>query len=354
MSSKAAILIPAYQPAAGLPEWVATLASDSRIESIVIVDDGSSAEHGGIFSTVASIPKVTLLRHERNLGKGAALKTGLRHVLSTTPDAAGVVTADADGQHKVPDILRVSEALLENPRSLILGARSFTTAVPARSLIGNQLTRVILRLTTGQTLSDTQTGLRGIPMDLIPLITRLDPTGYDYELDMLITAGRAHRAILEVPIETVYEAGNRSSHFNPLMDSMRIYFVFIRFSAVSLMTALLDNAVFAAAFMLGLELLTSQVLARLTAGTFQYFANKRRTFHAQVRDRYAMPKYWLTVVATGSASYFLIRLLHHGLGLAVLPAKLLAETALFFISFVVLRDWVFAGQRSSGGNEPAA
>ncbi len=102
-----AIVIPAFRPLQSLAQIVARLA-EMRFERIAIVDDGSGAFYDETFSACARLPGVDLLRHPENLGKGAALKTGIRHILSVCPDIEGVVTADADGQHDPADIARVA------------------------------------------------------------------------------------------------------------------------------------------------------------------------------------------------------------------------------------------------------
>jgi putative flippase GtrA len=206
--------------------------------------------------------------------------------------------------------------------------------------LGNIFTRYVLRAITGQAVSDTQTGLRGIPIDLIPTLLRLRPNGYDFELEVLLACRRTVRDVREIPIETIYLDGNRSSHFNPLLDSMRIYFLFFRFGAVSLSSAFLDNLVFLTAFHLFGSILPSQAVGRVVSGSFNYYMNKRGVFHAQVRDRRAMPKYWGFVVAFGAAGYGLIRFLT-SVGFSVLAAKLSAETLLFGLSFVVQREIIF-------------
>ena len=83
---------------------------------------------------------------------------------------------------------------------------------------------------------------------MLPHLLRLEANGYDFELDMLIAVRQQAIRIAEVPIRTIYEPGNRTSHFNPLLDSMKIYFVLLRFSSVSLMTAALDTLVFYLAY----------------------------------------------------------------------------------------------------------
>src|SRR5450432_2932952 len=133
--TKIPILLPAYQPGRALVELVEALAKFGCHDTVV-VNDGSSPEHSGVFEEVESLGAV-VLHHAVNLGKGAALKTGLNYVLLTWPDAPGTVTADADGQHAPEDIAAISRKLYEHPNALVLGVRRFDEDVPARSLIGN-------------------------------------------------------------------------------------------------------------------------------------------------------------------------------------------------------------------------
>ena len=86
-------------------------------------------------------------------GKGAALKTGMNFALVTFPGCLGVVTADADGQHSVEDILRVAGALRERRDALILGVRAFDANVPFRSRAGNSITRMLMRVVVGRDLA---------------------------------------------------------------------------------------------------------------------------------------------------------------------------------------------------------
>lgn len=308
---------------------------------MLLVDDGSGLEYRQLFRSLAAIEGVTVLTHVVNLGKGAALKTGMNHAAYAFPESVGVVTADADGQHGAEDILKVAAELTATPRDLILGTRAFDTNVPLRSRFGNTLTRSVMRLVTGQKLADTQSGLRGIPLDFIPLLLKLRPNGYDFELDMLVKCKDTGRHIREVPIATIYIDNNRSSHFSPLRDSMRIYFVFIRFLAVSMSTAVIDNVVFIAGMHFAPHVLLCQAMGRLVAGTFQYTAAKHGVFHSRARMASALPKFWMLLAFSGFLSYLLIQSFVRYTSLHVIPAKLTAETVLFFISFVIQRDFVF-------------
>jgi putative flippase GtrA len=325
-----------------LAPLIRELLSSPKIQALVVVNDGSAAASKETFQDIETIAGAHVLRHAVNLGKGAALKSGLNYIACAFSDQAGIVTADADGQHLAEDIFRAADALASHPDELVLGARSFNTGVPLRSKAGNLLTRWIMRAATGQKLSDTQTGLRGIPMALVPQLLRLKTTGHDFELDMLLACRHDARQIREVPISTVYIDGNHSSHFDPLLDSMRIYFLFVRFAAISLLTAGLDNLVFLLAMSVTPNILSCQAVSRLAAGTFNYYANRRGVFHSAARNRIAIPKYWLSVVASGALSYTLIHNLMGLAGIGVIPAKIGAEALLFFFSFAIQRKFVFA------------
>jgi glycosyltransferase involved in cell wall biosynthesis len=339
--SQVAVVIPAYKPGEILVEMARQLASAPEVSRVIVVNDGSGPEYLPVFEAVRASIGVTVLDHAINLGKGAALKTGMNHAACTFGQGVGVVTADADGQHAVGDILNTARTLAAFPGHLILGTREFAGDVPLRSRFGNRMTRAVMRAVIGQSLEDTQTGLRGIPMGFVPDLLRSKASGYEFELEMLVACRQSGRAITPVPISTIYIDGNRSSHFNPLIDSMRVYFVFLRFSAVSLLTAALDNLVFVLAFWAWRDIVVAMFCGRVIAGFFNYSANKTGTFRVNMADRVALPKFILSVVLAGTASYALITWLVDALGMGVVPAKFIAETALFFFSFWIQREFVF-------------
>ncbi|HTX34283.1 MAG TPA: glycosyltransferase [Bryobacteraceae bacterium] len=350
-SVRLAVIIPAYCPSAGLVELVRTL-SARPFAAIVVVDDGSGAPYREIFAQVAAFPKVHLLRHAVNLGKGAALKAAFNYALCQFPNLIGVVTADADGQHHPEDIQGVAAALEAHPGALVLGSRSFAGDVPLRSRIGNVATRGIVHMLLGKRISDTQTGLRGIPASLLPHLLRIEARGYEFELEMLIAAHGMGIPLIEEPIRTIYEAGNASSHFNPVIDSMKIYFVLLRFGAVSFLTAAIDNLVYILVYhRLGL-VLPSQILGRLVSVSFNYTAVRRSVFVSHAQHTAALPKYLLLVLASGTASYGGIMFLSTRFGVSAVSAKLLVETALFFLNFAVQRLFIF--QSESGEEERRA
>lgn len=339
-----AVVIPAYKPGPRFPAFIGDLAK-MDISYIIVVDDGSGPDCDYLFQTIKHLPRVTILRHAVNLGKGAALKTGLNYALAEWPSIIGVVTADADGQHKPEDIIATCKTLSDRPDALILGVRQFDDSVPLRSRVGNVLTRNLLRILVGQNLTDTQTGLRGVPAHLIPSLLKLLSNGYEFELDMLMVCKHQSYAIVQQPIQTIYFSDNQSSHFNPLLDSMRVYFVLFRFTLTSIITALIDNIIFTVVFLLTASIGSAQIVARLIAIIFNYAAARGVVFLSHEKHRIVLPKYLTLVLISGLASYGLIQLLLSMFSIPVITAKIFAEVFLFFVNFAIQRDLIFTRRR---------
>ncbi len=258
-----AVLIPAWQPEERLVALVAELVQ-AGFGRVVVIDDGSRAACAPVFAAVAAMDRVTVLRHAVNMGKGRGLKTAFNHVLTLDDGLIGVVTADADGQHTPEDIQRVGEALLSSGTRPVLGVRAFSGEVPLRSRFGNLLTRRVFSFLTGTSITDTQTGLRGLPLGVLPALTALDGERYEYEMTVLAHLCRSGAAPRQVPIATVYLRNNRGSHFHPVWDSVRIYFALVRFHASSLLAAGLGLLLFTLCFPLTGAVLLS-VVGRLSS-----------------------------------------------------------------------------------------
>jgi putative flippase GtrA len=323
------VLIPAYRPDKVLAAAVETIAAGG-IPAIIVVDDGSGPEFGEVFERVSAMEKVTVLRHTVNLGKGAALKTGIDFILCTYPS-----------QHAPEDILKVCARFEQSPDGLVLGVRGSRGRIPLRSRLGNQVTRHVMRVVLGHDLTDTQTGLRAIPRTLAARLLKVAASRYEFELEMLIAARHLGIRVIQEPIRTIYEPGNPTSHFRPLRDSMRIYFVLLRFSFISILTATLDNLLFYTVFRMSGSLIPAQVAGRLGAIMFNYPAVRKAAFHSDQRHRVVLPRYLLLVAVNAVLSYAGIRFLSAVLPVGVVPAKLLAETLLFAANFVIQRDFVF-------------
>jgi putative flippase GtrA len=334
-----AVLVPAWQPEHGLVPLVTALA-DGGLGAIIVLDDGSDPACRPVFAQLDALPSVTLLRHAVNLGKGRALKSGFNYILDRLPNITGVITADADGQHTVTDILRVAEALHLAPDRVVLGTRVFAPGVPLRSRFGNVLTRQVFGFMTGTRVSDTQTGLRAFPRAVLPELMTLPGERYEYEMTVLAHLCRQGRKPLEVPIQTLYIDGNRSSHFDPIWDSMRIYFVLLRFYFSSLLAAGIDFMGFSATFAATHNLLLSVAVGRLSS-VVNFLLNKRFVFQSRAPVPGSLWRYYALAVAIAAASYGLLWASATWLHWNVFAAKIIIDVLLSLVSFSAQQTFVF-------------
>ncbi|MGE0492695.1 MAG: glycosyltransferase family 2 protein [Vulcanimicrobiota bacterium] len=217
-----ALIIPVYEPDERFVELISEL-QQREFSKILVVDDGSRDTRPFEGLSVS----VCLHRHESNQGKGAALKTGMAKARKLWPDSCGIVTMDADWQHLPSDAVRVAQAFETQPGSIVLGIRRFQVGrTPWKSLLGNTAINFLLQRLSGLRLSDTQTGLRALPMSFLPRLLKLPSNGYEFEMECLLALRQ--EPIRQVEIMTVYHGDNRNSHFKPLCDSVRILVVLFR------------------------------------------------------------------------------------------------------------------------------
>ena len=325
------VLIPAYEPGEALPALTRAL-MDKGVP-VVVVNDGSTT--GLEYFERIRAQGAVVLEHGENLGKGRALKTGLAWMAEQGYE--GVVTADADGQHSLEDILRVARALASGSRRLVLGIRD-VSRMPNRSRTGNCLTRTLFRLLYGIKLQDTQTGLRGIPLTGENRSGLLSLTGerYEYEMEMLIEAGELFPAgIQELEIETIYlEDSDTSSHFRPLADGARIYSVlfrhFPRFFLSSILAFLVDYSLFNLLYyLLFHRSVPAAVLARVVSAGVNYTVNRKLVFGSSYH-LLGYVKICLVILLAGSG---LMYLLVDCLSLPAFLVKPLVDCGLYVLSF---------------------
>ncbi|SDW36436.1 GtrA family protein [Paenibacillus sp. PDC88] len=335
------ILIPAYEPDDRLLDLIIQLLN-CELGPIVVIDDGSGPAYSKIFTLVESL-RCTVLTHEANLGKGLALKTGFAHIQRAGLPGP-IITADSDGQHLPHDIQRIYEAVQKQTvPGMVLGSRRFSGKVPLRSRFGNTVTRAVFKLTTGNKVYDTQTGLRGFPLSMLSWLSDLPGERFEYEMNMLLTANTAGYPITEEYIDTVYLDENKSSHFRPVADSLRIYYPILLFSTSSLISALLDFALLFIVHYFSSSLLLSVVVARLCSSVFNYSMNRRYVFTGGHTKRVyqSFPKYFALVLLILLLNYGLLYFYNEKLIIPLLAAKILTEASIFVFSYWAQRRFVY-------------
>ena len=352
-TERVSIVIPSYDPDEKLEKVVSGLV-DRGFDDIIVINDGSKPECRRYFDAVLSFSQCTVIDHEVNRGKGAALKTAIGFFMENRPDRIGIVTADGDAQHSTEDICSVAQALCETPDTFIIGARDFDLPqVPKRSRTGNKLTSFVFRTGLGMKISDTQSGLRGIPASTMEVMGKLKGDRYEYETNALLALKDHSIPFREIPINTVYIDENATSHFRVVRDSVRIYANLLRYAASSIVCMLFELLLFytlstifepeAGSFLVSVLALSS----RAASSVVNYTINRHIVFGSS--NKRSILRYFSLVVVQGLISAGLTSLLTAvaSADTAILQTvlKFAVDTVLFFGSYFIQRKWVFADNK---------
>jgi len=361
--SKISVVLPSLDPDEKLIAVIDGLL-EYGFSDIILVNDGSRQENLHYFTDLAALhPEITLLHHEVNKGKGAALKNAFRWFLNNRPEGFGVVTVDGDNQHHPADTRACCEHMLKTGHA-VLGCRDFNQAdVPARSSFGNKTTSLIFKLFVGMTISDTQTGLRALPRAVLEELVEVYGDRFEYETNMLLAFKTKGIDFDEVKIRTVYIEENKSSHFRVIRDSWRIYKLilahFFRYTVSSVACFVVDSAlVFLLTKVLGSFLMDpllsgiSTVGARIVSSLINFFMNKKLVFRANVSTARAMVRYYALAVPQLMVQWLLNQGLYTLLGIGESQAgartliHILVMCVLFVVSFTIQQRWVFAPEKN--------
>ena len=358
MTKKTYVVIPALNPPEKFCDYVSALNEVENLYTIV-VNDGSDAEYEPVFSKIRELEKTKVFIHEVNRGKGAALKTAFNFLEKQEEKDVQIVCADCDGQHRVKDIIRVARESESRPGTLVLGERQFSKGnIPWKSRLGNLISSFLFYLSGGVWVGDTQTGLRAFDASLLPALLSIPGQRFEYEMQVLLHCMEYHYPIHMVDIDTVYENGNKSTHFRPVQDSIKVLGVILKpllkFLSSSLGCAVWDlllflliyqclnaNAYIPAAW----AVLSATVCARIGSVALNYYINRRYVFAFAEEERHRQTgsgkRYIALCIAITLSSaagvYFLQSLLPLPAGII----KPFVDAVLFLASYQAQRKWVF-------------
>ena len=317
-------LIPAYCPEDRMIGLIKEL--ETRGFAVVVIDDGSGEEYDELFTAARQYASVK--RYTPNRGKGEALKCGMRYIKERYQAPYTVITADADGQHRVEDIVKVADAAAEHPDSLILGKRLLDKSSPIKSRIGNGITRVLYRMTTGRRIYETQTGLRAFSDRLLPRFLKLPGHRYEFEIDMILDASNAD--IIEVDIQTVYFDNNAASHFRPLQDTVSLDKEFLRYKLPSINAGLAGLLLFVLIVNFGGAWILACVLSRLFTILLKGGLNRVVPFAEKPSvGRYVLTSGIVLLCDIGVMAALV------SVGVNVYTAKVLSGIVMIFVSMIV-------------------
>ena len=308
------LIIPAYEPDEKMILLIKALRTQYK-GSIIIVNDGSSSDYDDLYEEAFQYG-CDIIKHYRNLGKGRALKDAFNYCLIKFPDMIGCVTADSDGQHHPDDIFRCMDSLRNNPDKLVLGCRNFEgDDIPIKSRFGNRITMKICKLFCGLEISDTQTGLRGIPKPFMAEILGVQGERFEYETRMLVES-RNRYPIYEVKIETIYDSKeNHQTHFHPIKDSVRIYKIFGEIFLIFLFSSLSSSIIDVFLFYLFTKILKQStvyylpmatVYARIISALYIYVVNYKFVFQSDEKHTKSMSRYIVLAIIQMCCSALLV------------------------------------------------
>jgi glycosyltransferase involved in cell wall biosynthesis len=213
MIRRTLVVIPAYNAAGTIGQLIELLSEHVNRRDILVVDDGAEDDTGAS----ARRAGVTVLAHARNMGKGAALKSGFRHAVAGGYDA--VLTLDADLQHDPACVPQFIDMAADGDYDIIVGTRRRTSDMPSERALANFTSSIVISLFSGTLIHDSQSGYRWIRTEVLKRLP-LKGDRYDLESEILIGIGRSGGLIGELPIPTVY--GGAVSFINPIFDAARI------------------------------------------------------------------------------------------------------------------------------------
>jgi len=348
------IIIPAYNPDEKFIKFLETLRDDGWSE-IIVVDDGSRIDTLHYFDEAESKYGAQIVRHYINLGQGRAFKSAFNYFIGKYGDndnVIGVVECDCDGQHVLEDVNKCAELLRRNPNDFILGVRSFDDKrIPFRSRFGNKLTSLVFKFMCGMDIKDTQTGLKGISKKFVMRLVEAPGERFEYASSVLLQCKNEGVDILQFPINTIYIDGNATSHFNPLLDSIRIYSLIIGYSLSSLTTVIIDFILFYIFSILFIgspyNIYVSSFAAKLFSGTYNFYMNKFHVFKSNGNWKRELGKYVFLCILHVLMSSTLITLIISKFIISRIIVKACVDTLLFFVVYYIQNIWVFKKEREN-------
>jgi glycosyltransferase involved in cell wall biosynthesis len=204
-------LVPAYNEAGRVTGVIA--AARSRLP-VLVVDDGSADDTAALAESAGA----TVVRQTPNQGKGVALQTGFRWALDH--DYEAVITLDADGQHDPAEIPAFLDLYAQRQPDLIIGERQFTKMPFPRNL-SNTFGRWLFSKALGRTVCDNQSGYRLISRRLMEATLDSRETGFEFEVEMIVTCVRRGYSLAGVPIRTIY--AGEASHIKPIPQTIHFF-----------------------------------------------------------------------------------------------------------------------------------
>jgi len=333
---KEVILIPCYEPDEKIIELIKTI-NRERFD-IVIVDDGSGGNYQNIFNKIKD--KVHLISYTPNMGKGYALKTGIKYIKDKYKKDYFIITMDSDGQHKIGDAIKLLDYTKNNLKTYTLGMRKRNSNTPICSKLGNGITKGIFRLVTGINIYDTQTGLRCFSDKLVNFLLKVPGNRFEYEMNALLLSSKNGIRMHEIEIETIYIDKNKGSHFNAFKDSYLIYKDILKFSLSSIISFLIDYVLFIIFTIFIKSISICNIIARIMSSSINYTMNRKLVFRSNNSLYKSIFSYIILAICVLILNTLLLNIFIYKLMINKFIAKILVEIILFVINYIIQQRFI--------------
>lgn len=312
-------------------------------EHIVVVNDGC-VTGDEYFNELISIG-CHIVTLEKGSGKGTCIKAGAKYAYENIYNITGFITADADGQHKAEDIMKVSRALEMRPDNLILGKRDINKSkMSIGHIIGHKLSSAYFKVITGVKCKDTMSGLRGIPATLYEVVINTKGQRFEYEMNFLTKC-----ADLKIPFYNVNIVTEKQSecvtNYRLFKDTFLIYKTPLRFATASVGCTVVDLALFTIFTYLlpsstQWNVALATLMARVVSGSMNFLINRKVIFENDSKAGNQALKFFILFFFIMCASTITVS----ALSFIPVPAtliKAIVDLLLWAVNYTIQRKWVF-------------
>jgi len=331
-----ALIIPTEEMTPQLARMLAGFRSDGSIRPVAVFFGGASA---------GEIPGAVVLRCAG--GKGAAIKAGLEYVRDHMPECRYVIKAEAVQDAGSRDVMRIFRALCKGGGAqLVMGKRAINPARPVTGRLRSWFIRSIFAIAAGTNIHDVQTPIKGFGRELIDVFLNIDGQGLEYEVNLLLYAARRGIPIREVDVPGLHtESGH--TYLQHLIKWIKVYACVVTFAVSSLIAFLLDFFI-----LLGLNRLLSGIneivalvisvgAGRIISSIVNFYMNHFIVFDSNEPVGTALLKYSALAAFIMVGNYAVMHVLNILMNMPLGISKVIADTALFVVSFIVQGKFIY-------------
>jgi len=220
------IIIPSFKPTESLFKLVKELLR-FEFNDITVINDGSPPEYNPIFDRVKKLG-ARVISIPRNIGKGDAIKFGIKDYLNRNTDSQYILFCDDDLQHDPEDVFRLAQFTLNDLHNFTIGERDLSQNIPLKSLIGNNFINYLIGLRHSIHTLDSQSGLRCFDKKTVLHLLNCSSSRFGFELEALIKLSKIGIYPQSIKIKTIYHHNNRHTRFRPFFDSLKVVWVALK------------------------------------------------------------------------------------------------------------------------------